>query len=452
MSSQLLAPIKIEGYLTKQGGSFKSWSKRWFILRKGELSYYKSKSDTSEPKGTIPLKTVGFIRISEKKKKHVFEIHTAGRTILVMADNDESRNRWIEVLTRERDLIINADTIKKPAKLTVDDFELLKLVGKGSFGKVLQVRKKDTNDIYAMKVLSKNQIVENDEVIHTISERVVLQKISHPFLVNLHYSFQTEDKLYLILDYINGGELFYHLRKEKRFGEERVRFYCAEILLALEHLHLSGVIYRDLKPENLLVTKDGHICMTDFGLCKEGFITSKDKTKTFCGTPEYLAPEVVLSKSYGKPVDWWAYGSLMFEMLTGMPPFFSENTKEMYNKILHERLVFPSAMSSDARSLIDELLERDPSKRLCNPTKIKRHPFFKSIDWESLYHKKVAPPYIPRVKDKLDTTQIDPTFTEEVPTLTISGEYEVQDIPQKDFEGFSFVADSYLVSPPTTSP
>jgi RAC serine/threonine-protein kinase len=198
----------------------------------------------------------------------------------------------------------------------------MRVVGKGSFGKVMQVKMKKTGKIFAMKMLSKQHIVENNEIEHTMAERAILEKIRHPFLVNLNYSFQSEDKLYFILDFVNGGELFFHLQKEKRFSFERTRFYAAEILLALEALHSAGVLYRDLKPEHMLLHCDGHISVTDFGLCKQGLNAPNAKTDTFCGTPEYLAPEVLLGQGYGKAVDWWSFGSLLFEMLTGLVCFF----------------------------------------------------------------------------------------------------------------------------------
>jgi len=313
----------------------------------------------------------------------------------------------------------------------------LNLVGKGSFGKVIQVRKIDTGEIYAMKVLSKK---------HIKSEKNILMKLQHPFLVGLNYSFQTEDKLYFILDYVNGGELFYHLQREKRFTEDRVRFYGAEIVLALEYLHNAGVVYRDLKPENLLLTDEGHICMTDFGLCKEGLFSPADRTETFCGTPEYLAPEVLVGHGYGKAVDWWSFGSLLYEMLTGLPPFYSQDVQEMYRKIMTDRLTFPDFMHNDARTLLEQLLERDAEKRLTDPNIIKRHPFFKSIDWDMLFNKKIPPPFLPEVKGKADISQIDPVFIEEVPTLTMTGESELNSSNNNDFEGFTYQPTSYLAS------
>jgi serine/threonine protein kinase len=177
-------------------------------------------------------------------------------------------------------------------------------------------------------------------------------RLSHPFLVQLHYSFQSPDKLYFIMDYVNGGELFFHLQKDRKFSIDRVRFYGAEIAAGIEHLHSQGVIYRDLKPENLLLSAEGHIVMTDFGLSKEGLLSSDDRTATFCGTPEYLAPEILEAKGYGKAVDWWSYGTLLYEMLTGLPPFYSEDVQQMYNKIMTASLQFPEDMHPDAVDLI----------------------------------------------------------------------------------------------------
>lgn len=259
-------------------------------------------------------------------------------------------------------------------KVTKDDFELLTVIGKGSFGKVMQVKKKDTGEIFAMKVLRKEAIRARKQVAHTKAEKSILQKIQHPFIVTLHYAFQTDDKLYMILDYINGGELFFHLKKEGRFPEHRVVLYAAEIVLALSHLHSLDIVYRDLKPENILIDSEGHIVITDFGLSKE--INPTEGTQTFCGTPEYLAPEVLKGQGHGCAVDWWSLGTLMYEMLTGLPPFYSQNINIMYQKILNSELRFPSYVSSEAQSLLDGLLTRDPTKRLgtSDAAEIKKHP------------------------------------------------------------------------------
>lgn len=256
----------------------------------------------------------------------------------------------------------------KQRSLKIEDFELLKVVGKGSFGKVMQVMKKDTSRIYALKTLRKQHIISRSEVAHTLAERSVLAQINNPFIVPLKFSFQSPEKLYLVLAFVNGGELFHHLQREQRFDINRSRFYAAELLCALECLHGFGVIYRDLKPENILVDYAGHIALCDFGLCKLD-MKDEDKTNTFCGTPEYLAPELLHGHGYTKAVDWWTLGVLLYEMLTGLPPFYDENTNEMYRKILAEPLHFPGPeiVPPAARDLLTRLLDRDATRRLgCN--------------------------------------------------------------------------------------
>jgi serine/threonine protein kinase len=263
-------------------------------------------------------------------------------------------------------------------------------------------------------------IMQRQELEHAKAEKSVLQKLVHPFLVNLNYSFQTPDKLYFVMDYINGGELFYHLQKDKRFPEDRARFYLAEIACGLEYLHSNGVIYRDLKPENLLLTGDGHICLTDFGLAKEGLLCEDARTSTFCGTPEYLAPEVLNGEEYGKAVDWWSYGTLMYEMLTGLPPFYCEDVQKMYQKIISAPLNIPSFFSPEARDLVIKFLDRDPKTRLSDPRNVRSHGFFGSIDWEKLEAKEIKPPFVPQGKDDASSTKlIDPGFLAETTQMSV---------------------------------
>ncbi|KAJ3161927.1 hypothetical protein HDU88_007159 [Geranomyces variabilis] len=332
--------------------------------------------------------------------------------------------------------------------LTAADFELLKVVGKGSFGKVLQVRKKDTGRIYAMKVLVKKDIVERQEIAHTLSERNVLIQATSPFLVGLKFSFQTPEKLYLVLDYMNGGELFYHLQKETAFSEERARFYTCELVLALEHLHKYNIVYRDLKPENILLDSTGHIALTDFGLCKEN-VSFNDTTNTFCGTAEYLAPEVLTGQGYGKAVDWWSLGILFFEMTTGLPPFYSENTNLMYKQILHNQLLFPPGFSERAQLLVRGLLERDPRARLGggaeDAAEVRRQPFFQGVEWDKLLKKQVTPPFKPKVESETDTSNFDPAFTDSLPVDSLpNASAPLSETIQQNFRGFTYVDEGPL--------
>ncbi|TLD37644.1 ATP-dependent RNA helicase dbp2 [Venturia nashicola] len=299
-----------------------------------------------------------------------------------------------------------------------EDFQILKLIGKGTFGQVFQVRKKDTGRIYAMKVLSKKVIVQKKEVIHTIGERNILVRTAtteSPFIVGLKFSFQTPTDLYLVTDYMSGGELFWHLQKEGRFDERRAKFYIAELILALEHLHNYDIVYRDLKPENILLDANGHIALCDFGLSKAN-LKGEATTNTFCGTTEYLAPEVLLDEAgYTKMVDFWSLGVLVFEMCCGWSPFYAEDTQQMYKNIAFGKVRFPrDALSTEGRNFVKGLLNRNPRHRLgCagDAIELKSHPFFDDVDWEQLTKKNVVPPFKPKLKGELDVSNFDPEFT-----------------------------------------
>ncbi|GAM28828.1 hypothetical protein SAMD00019534_120040 [Acytostelium subglobosum LB1] len=432
-----------QGFLTKEGGSIKTWRKRWCVLKNGSIYY--SKNANSCELGTIHLKNVTNVVQSQRKKKNLFEVETPDRTYYMKATSPDEMQSWINILNKTLAKMKSSASAGQPTKerVGVEDFDLLNVIGKGSFGKVLQVRKKDTGMIYAMKVLNKKNIVERNEVDHTRAEKNILQKLVHPFLINLNYSFQTDDKLYFIMDYINGGELFFHLQNEEKFDLARVRFYCAEIVCGLEYLHNCGVMYRDLKPENILLTADGHICLTDYGISKEGLLSDDDRTATFCGTPEYLAPEILKGEAYGKAIDWWSFGTLVFEMLSGLPPFYSSDIRIMYNNIMTQKLVFTPQFTQESRDFITALLERDPNKRLKDAKVIKSHKFFAGIDWEKCVRKELVPPFIPPVKGKNDTSQVDAGFLAE--TAKLSAENHTSKLSsslQKNFEDFTFVNDN----------
>ncbi|KAI8979745.1 kinase-like domain-containing protein [Mycotypha africana] len=330
--------------------------------------------------------------------------------------------------------------------ISFDSFDLLRVIGRGSFGKVYVVRKKDTNRIYAMKVLRKSKIISRSEVTHTMAEKTVLAKVRNPFIVPLKFAFQSPDKLYLVLAFINGGELFHHLQVEGRFNEERARFYTAELFCALQCLHGFNVVYRDLKPENILIDYNGHIALCDFGLCK--LLTATERTNTFCGTPEYLAPELLIGEGYTKAVDWWTLGVLLYEMITGLPPFYDENTNEMYRKILQDPLRFPDDVSEPARDLLTRLLNRDPDSRLGykSTDEIRNHPFFASIDWTKLMKKQLQPPFKPSVESIYDTTNFDEEFTSEQPVESVNadGDSHLSKTMQDQFKGFTFNAEGIM--------
>jgi len=293
-----------------------------------------------------------------------------------------------------------------------------------------------------MKVLNKRDIKERDEIEHTLAEKSVLSRVKHPFLANLHFSFQSESSLFFIMDFINGGEVFHHLSNEGSFSEERARFYTAEIILGLEYLHNNGVVYRDLKPENLLLNHEGHVVITDFGLSKEGLFEAESTTKTFCGTPEYLAPEVIRGEKYTKAVDWWSLGTLLYEMMNGLPPFYVDGNEElMYEKILYSPLQFPDSFSQEAKDFITLLLDKNPDTRLNDPSVMKQHAFFKGIDWTKLFEKKITPPFVPDVDAPDSVNNIDKEFLDE----SIGSDEEPPPKPNRrnkkqveDFMGFTY--------------
>uniref|UniRef100_A0A8C1JND2 non-specific serine/threonine protein kinase n=1 Tax=Cyprinus carpio TaxID=7962 RepID=A0A8C1JND2_CYPCA len=311
--------------------------------------------------------------------------------------------------------------LSKNIFLTMSDFDYLKLLGKGTFGKVILVREKATGMYYAMKILRKEVIIAKDEVAHTITESRVLQNTRHPFLTTLKYAFQTRDRLCFVMEYANGGELFFHLSRERVFTEDRARFYGAEIVSALEYLHSKDVVYRDLKLENLMLDIDGHIKITDFGLCKEG-ITNEATMKTFCGTPEYLAPEVLEDNDYGRAVDWWGLGVVMYEMMCGRLPFYNQDHERLFELILMEEIRFPRNLSPEAKALLAGLLKKDPKQRLGggpeDAKEVMTHKFFSSMNWHDVLQKKLNPPFKPQVTSETDTRYFDDEFTAQTITVT----------------------------------
>ncbi|XP_028327610.1 serine/threonine-protein kinase Sgk2b isoform X2 [Gouania willdenowi] len=299
------------------------------------------------------------------------------------------------------------------SQMKPSDFDYFKVIGRGSFGKVLLAKHRKQGRYYAVKVLQKQFIIQRKEK-HVMVERSVLMKgLQHPFLVGLHFSFQTPNTLYFVLDYMNGGELFYHLQRQGSFSEARAAFYAAEMAAALGYLHSLNIVYRDLKPENILLDRHGHVRLTDFGLCKEG-VAVGDVMHTFCGTPEYLAPEVLQGHPYSPAVDWWGLGAVLFEMICGLPPFYSHDRVKMFENILHAPLRLKSEVSEAACSLLEGLLERDVSKRLGQHRDIlelQEHPFFASMKWDDLVARNLTPPFIPQVAGPCDISYIDPEFT-----------------------------------------
>mgnify|MGYP002523966020 CR=1 FL=1 len=318
---------------------------------------------------------------------------------------------------------------KNVKEVKLDDFRVLKVIGRGSFGKVCLVEYLPTHEVYAMKSLKKDLLIEQEQIENTLLEKEILQTIDHPLLCGLVFCFQTEERIYFVMPFLSGGELFQHLRKFRTFGEEKVRFYGAQIALALEYLHSKGIIYRDLKPENILMDDKGYLKLADFGMAKK--LQEGEKAMSFCGTPEYLAPEIITLEGHDKSADWWSFGILLFEMLCGLPPFYVENLDKMYDMIKNSSVKFPKRinLSEEAKDLIKKLLEKNPKKRLGSQSgieEIKKHPFFAGIDFDLILQKKIPAPFIPDLQNGTDVQYFDEEFTNE--------EVGVSYIPKKGME------------------
>uniref|UniRef100_A0A3B3WIW7 non-specific serine/threonine protein kinase n=2 Tax=Percomorphaceae TaxID=1489872 RepID=A0A3B3WIW7_9TELE len=484
-----------EGWVQKRGEYIKNWRPRYFLLKTdGSFIGYKDKpqdSDLAYPLNNFSVASKTWaghatlqpllVKITvipthfsgglsecqlmktERPKPNTFIIRCLQWTTVIErtfhVDTPDERDEWAEAIQmvaeslakQEEEGILCSPTsqienvneeemdtsISHYKRKTMNDFDYLKLLGKGTFGKVILVREKASGTYYAMKILKKEVIIAKDEVAHTLTESRVLKNTRHPFLTSLKYSFQTKDRLCFVMEYVNGGELFFHLSRERVFSEDRTRFYGAEIVSALDYLHSAKIVYRDLKLENLMLDKDGHIKITDFGLCKEG-ITDTATMKTFCGTPEYLAPEVLEDNDYGRAVDWWGLGVVTYEMMCGRLPFYNQDHEKLFELILMEEIKFPRTLSADAKSLLSGLLIKDPNKRLGggpdDAKEIMRHSFFGTIDWQDVYDKKLVPPFQPQVSSETDTRYFDEEFTAQTITITPPEKYDEDGMDAADNE------------------
>ena len=344
------------------------------------------------------------------------------------------------------DLLDVKDDNSLGIKITIKDFQKIKLLGKGSFGEVFLVKYIKTNKIYAMKILDKNKVIEGGQVEHTKIERDLLVNINCPFIVEIKFAFQDKENLYIITEFLQGGELFFHLHKEKRFTNDKAKFYVSEIVAAIEYLHKKKIVYRDLKPENVLISDTGHVKLTDFGLSKI-FKKSKEKAYTICGTPQYLAPEVIISEDgYDSTVDWWSLGCVLYELLIGRAPFRICLGDSLNEDLYKKKILIPDYVCEDAKDLITKLLVVEPKKRLGygenGAKKIKHHPFFKGINWDDVWNQRINPPFIPNLKDETDLSYFDTVFTNEQVSGSNS-DLSGLSLDCNTFKGFTYVTDSY---------
>ena len=372
-------------------------------------------------------------RNTDSSKEEILDVNET------KVDDDSNNNNL------ESDQAINV-------KVSYSDFEPIKLLGRGSFGEVLLVRLKANKKVYAMKILSKNLLKLKKQESHTKTERDLMVKINSPFIVNIKSAFQDPSKLYIVSDFMQGGDMFFHMHDGQIviFKNEKAKFYIVELVLALEFLHDNNMVYRDLKPENILLDDKGHVKLTDFGLSKI-LDEENDKAFTICGTPQYLAPEVLLKKGYDKTVDWWSLGCVMYEMLSGRLPFAIKRGMKLSTRIYERGVEFPQNLTNEAVDLIKKLLIVDPQKRLGQgpdgSKNIKNHSFFSNINWEDAKKKKLKPPFIPKLKNDTDLRYFDTMFTDE-PISSIGGPQRKNTNrdrdrePSNDYNGFTYMAQS----------
>uniref|UniRef100_A0A7N8YM66 protein kinase C n=1 Tax=Mastacembelus armatus TaxID=205130 RepID=A0A7N8YM66_9TELE len=411
----------------------------WGHLMMSILPRYSSFTTFSSPLSTTPdLVATNTPRPSETDAAPVIRLSITEEqpspTSLDQGDDTPS------IITKE------LKTSPVPVLMNVDDFKYISVLGRGHFGKVLLAEFKKTGRLYAIKALKKRDIVTRDEVDSLMSEKRIFEMINasrHPFLVNLHGCFQTSDHVCFIMEYLPGGDLMIHIHNNV-FTEAQTRFYSACVLLGLEFLHLNKIIYRDLKLDNLLMDADGFVKITDFGLCKEG-MGHGDRTSTFCGTPEFLAPEVLTDDNYTRAVDWWGMGVLIYEMLVGESPFPGEDEEEVFDSIVNDDVQYPTSLPPDAVAIIQKLLKKNPVKRLGagerDANEVKGEKFFETIDWEALLAKKVTPPFLPSVKESMDVSNFDSEFTRLQPILSPpSKPFCLSAEQQEAFADFDFCA------------
>ena len=356
--------------------------------------------------------------------------------------SSSQQNSLIPSETKSTSSSINLELNVTP-NATLEDFSQLKVLGRGAFGKVVLVRLEKNKKLYAMKILKKEIVIKRKQVNHTMTERSLLEKLNHPFIVKLIYAFQDKEKLYFITEFMQGGELFFHLRRNSQYKEKSVKFYMSEILLAIDYMHKNNFIYRDLKPENILIDKFGHIKLTDFGLSKL-LDEEEQKTYTLCGTPEYLAPEIIFEKGYDKTCDWFSFGVVMFEMLCGFHPF--KQKKGKFNPQIYKmKIKIPENIGKNAKDLIEKLLNSNPRERIGynSSEEIMKHDFFKDIDFDKVLKREYKPPFIPKLDNQEDLRYFDKGFTEENvesfpdKKLIVSTNGDVKSLSD-EFKGFSY--------------
>ena len=423
--------LSLEGVLSIRNTVDGEWVSRYCQLSECQLLIYADES-MEEIIQTIVITGETTVEEDDGPNSLFFHINEGGTFILGCgASSPEEARRWMEIVKT---------VTTPPPSLTMDDFNIVRVIGRGFFGKVMLVERKDTKELYAIKSVQKAKLLESGRPQTIVAERNIMMLVKNPFIIQLHFAFQTATKFYLGLEYAPGGELFYHMQQTGLIPVDDARLYVAEIAVALEHLHRFGIVYRDLKPENILFDAEGHVKLTDFGLAKDLCDTENTSTKTFCGTNHYLAPEIVTGKPYSYEIDWWALGVLLCEMLTGVTPFDGETRNKMFESIVNDEPTIPFGIDEDAAALIAWMLTKDPAKRP-GFEEITSHPFFECLNWEYVVDRRYQPNFVPEVAETPETRAkryFAKEFTEEAAV-----DSQVEFLPGDDalnIAGFSFNA------------
>nr|XP_055045600.1 protein kinase C theta type isoform X2 [Misgurnus anguillicaudatus] len=380
---------------------------------------------TTEPSGQLPISPLSPAPALPRKEQQgiTWETPTEGRKLSLTEVTEP----------------LYATPRKDHHKFTFDSFTLNKMLGKGSFGKVFLAELKGTGQFFAVKALKKDVVLMDDDVECTMVERRVLSLAwEHPFLTHLYCTFQTKENLFFVMEYLNGGDLMFHIQTCHRFDIPRSTFYAAEIICGLQFLHSKGIVYRDLKLDNVLLDTEGHIKIADFGMCKENMY-GEARTCTFCGTPDYIAPEILLGQKYGTSVDWWSFGVLLYEMLIGQSPFHGHDEEELFQSIRTDDPCYPRWLTKDARDILVKLFVREPERRLGIKGNIRQHAFFRDTDWNALENRQVEPPFKPTVASPSDCSNFDKEFINEKPRLSAADRTLINSVDQSMFNNFSFI-------------
>ncbi|OHT10224.1 RAC family serine/threonine-protein kinase like protein [Tritrichomonas foetus] len=383
------------------------WSKRFCRLEENKLSIFKKKSDKKAESiiNMTSLVTTEITDASNNKFKLNIptESNSEAESVYLQASSKNEMMKWI--------LDLRSCAFTNP-KLTMDAFKIISVIGRGCYGKVMLCQKKDTQELLAIKTVHKSRLVEANKLHTILTERNILSKVKNPFIVSLNYAFQTVSKFYLCLEYAPGGDLF-HLLTLGIPPTDDIKLYIAELSIAINDLHKNGIIYRDIKPENILFDEKGHIKLTDFGLSKDFNKNEEMTTMSFCGTTEYMAPEMIKKAGYGKQIDWWGLGIVAYEMFFGMTPFEAANKRQMYQNILKAKVKFPKNADENVVDLIKSLLRKNPKKR-GNFETIKKSKLFKNFDFDAVFNRQIPPLYVPEIDDPTNPNNFDPEFTKEM--------------------------------------